>query len=320
MKHTFWYLGILVLGISACSKPKPEAEKFQINTSSHEVLEQGEVIRFQSIPKTFDTYAISTNSFDGKFEAPAQVAASVLKHKNENSETIILFDDPEITDMYTSLLQSSAHYQRDRDFNERVKDMYEHSAATGKELNEAQTGMIDAATELAEKEARLQMYGFEPNELRKAKQGIVWLISNVNESALGVIKPGKPCTVEFIAYPGETFNATVAAIGEVLDNSTQTIKVRVTLSNPQDKFKPGMFAKISFGLSEANILGVPQSALITAQGKTYVFKKRGNDFVRQEVQVRNQIGNSIIIKEGLERGDTIVTKGTMLLKGLSFGY
>ena len=320
MKHCLLYFGIAVCSLCSCTKPKPEAEKSPVAISSHEVLEQGELIRFQAIPATFETYAISANSFDGKFEAPAQVAASVLKRRNKNSETIILFDDPEITDMYTTLLQSIAHYQMDSDFNERVKDMYQHGAATGKELSEAQTGMIDAATELAEKEARLQMYGFEPNELRRAKQGIVWLISNVNESALGIIKPGKPCTVEFIAYPGETFKAKVAAIGEVLDNSTQTIKVRVTLSNPQDKFKPGMFAKISFGLSEANILGVPQSALITAQGKTYVFMKKGNDFVRHEVQVRNQIGNSIIIKEGLKRGDTIVTKGTMLLKGLSFGY
>lgn len=314
---TVSFIHCLIL-LGGCGKK--EKKKAKQMAPSHEVLNQGQVIRFTALPKTFGLFPIATNSFDGKFEAPAQVAASVLKKRNENSEMIILFDDPEMTDLYTSMLQSTAHYARDKEYNERVKDMYEHDAATGKELAEARTGMIEAATELAEKEARLQMYGFEPSELRHAKPGIVWLISNVNESALASVKSGKSCLVEFTSYPGETFNGKVSAIGEVMDNSTQTIKVRISLPNPDDKFKPGMFAKISFETNESNILSVPQTSLVSAQGKTFVFKKKGRDFVRQEVQVRNQIGDRIIIKEGLSKGDTVVSKGTMLLKGLSFGY
>lgn len=312
-------LAWFAMGVVLMSCQKEEGQT-KTQTPTHEVINQGEIIRFTSIPKTLGTYAMAANSFDGKFEAPAQVAASVLKQRNENSEVIILFDDPEMTDLYTSMLQSIAHYARDKEYNERVKDMYAHDAATGKELSEAKTGMIEAATELSEKEARLQMYGFEPNELRHAKPGIVWLICNVNESALSNVKSGKPCFVEFTSYPGETFKGIVSAIGEVLDNSTQTIKVRVTLANVNNKFKPGMYATIRFGLNESNILAVPQTALVTAQGKTYVFKKKKNDFVRQEVKVKSQIGDNMVIKEGLSKGDTIVYKGTMLLKGLSFGY
>ncbi len=317
--RNYFLVPVILFVLSGCTDEK----KKLTNVAEHEkpqILNKGELIKFTSAPKMFELFPVAQNSLDGNIEAPAQVAATVLKPDNLNSETIILFDDPELTDLYTTLLQSIAHYARDKEFYDRVQDMYANSAATGKDLTEAKTGMIEAATELAEKEARLKMYGFDPNELRSARPGVVWLISNVSESALSAIKTGKNCKVEFISYPGETFSGRVSAIGEVLDNSTQTIKVRVTIINKDNKFKSGMFAKISFGLSESNILAVPQSALITAEGETFVFKKKANDFYRTKVTIGKQIGGQVIIKEGIFSGDTVVSKGTMLLKGMSFGY
>jgi cobalt-zinc-cadmium efflux system membrane fusion protein len=317
--RNFFLLSFLCLLLSACTEKK-KITRLNEDLEKPQILSKGELIRFNTTPKMFDFFPIIENSLDGNIEAPAQVAATVLKPDNLYSETIILFDDPELTDLYTTLLQSIAHYARDKEFYERVQDMYSNSAATGKDLSEARTAMIEAATELSEKEARLKMYGFNPNELRSARPGVVWLISNVSESALSAIKTGKDCKVEFISYPGEVFVGRVSAIGEVLDNSTQTIKVRVTIINRDNKFKSGMFAKISFGLSESNILAVPQSALVTAEGETFVFKKQKNDFIRAKVVIGKQIGGQVIIKEGVMSGDTVVSKGTMLLKGMSFGY
>jgi cobalt-zinc-cadmium efflux system membrane fusion protein len=315
----YFLIPVLLFLLSACTEKKKTIQAIS-DHEKPEILNKGELIKFKTTPGMFELFPIAENSLDGNIEAPAQVAATVLKPDNINSEIIILFDDPDLTDLYTTMLQSIAHYARDKEFYERVQDMYANSAATGKDLTEARTGMIESATELAEKEARLKMYGFDPSELRKARPGSVWLISNVSESALSAIKTGKDCKVEFISYPGEVFTGRVSAIGEVLDNSTQTIKVRVTINNKEGKFKSGMFAKISFGLSESNILAVPQSSLITAEGETFVFKKKGNDFYRTYVTIGKQINDQVIIKEGIAVGDTIVSKGTMLLKGLSFGY
>lgn len=317
--RNYFLVPILCLLFSACTEKK-KVEYLRNDLDDSQILNKGELIRFSNTPKMFELFPIIENSLDGNIEAPAQVAATVLKPDNLYSQTIILFDDPELTNLYTTLLQSIAHYARDKESYERVQDMYANSAATGKDLSQAHTSMIEAATELSEKEARLKMYGFNPNELRSARPGVVWLISNVSESALNAIKTGKDCKVEFISYPGEVFVGRVSAIGEVLDNSTQTIKVRVTIINKDNKFKSGMFAKISFGLSESNILAVPQSALVTAEGETFVFKKKGNDFIRSKVVIGKQIGGQVIIKEGVMSGDTVVSKGTMLLKGMSFGY
>jgi multidrug efflux pump subunit AcrA (membrane-fusion protein) len=66
---------------------------------------------------------------------------------------------------------------------------------------------------------------------------------------------------------------------------------------------------------------IDKYALVTIQGKSYVFKKSGPlSFERKEVQIGHQIGNRVIILSGIQVGDEIATSGVIQLKGLSFGY
>ncbi len=317
----FTYIVILGLLQTACTEQV--TAKLPTQTPQHEkplMLDNGNEIRFQQATNAFSVMSCSRNSTLGNIEAPAKVVASVFKPENQQAQNIILFENPEVTELYTTMLQSMAHLARDTDFYERNLDMYKNGAATGKDVLEAKTGMIEAATELAEKEARLRTFGFKPQELRNAPTSIVWLFANVSEGDLNNITTGKDCKIEFISYSGEIFKGNVSAIGEVVNTETRTFTVRITLKNPDNRFKPGMFAKVSFDVAENNILSVPQTALITAEGKTYLFKKKANSYFRSEVLTGKQLGDRILIKEGLDEGDTVVVKGTMLLKGLSFGY
>jgi multidrug efflux pump subunit AcrA (membrane-fusion protein) len=323
MKNTYKILVILVLQVillSACEETKKvEIPKPTVNTKP-EILDNGNEIRFKTIKQAFEVIVCSKNSASGVIESPAKVVASVFVPDNRQAQNIILFENTEVTELYTTMLQSIAHLARDTDFYERNLDMYKNGAATGKDVLVAKTGMIEAATELAEKEARLRTFGFKPQELRNAPPGIVWLFANVSEGDLNNITTGKDCKIEFISYSGEIFKGNVSAIGDVVNTESRTFTVRISLKNPQGRFKPGMFAKVSFDVAEANILSVPQNSLITAEGKTYLFKKKGNSFFRSEVLTGKQLGDNILILEGLSEKDTVVVKGTMLLKGLSFGY
>jgi cobalt-zinc-cadmium efflux system membrane fusion protein len=319
-KNTFFLC--LLLGIlSACEEQKPiESPNLVSNNDKPEILDNGREIRFKTARSSFSTLVCAKNSMTGTIESPAKVVASVFVPENKQAQNIILFENTDVTELYTTMLQSIAHLARDTDVYNRNLDMYSNGAATGKDVLEAKTGMIEAATELAEKEARLRTFGFKPQELRNAPPGIVWLFANVSEGDLKNITTGKDCKIEFISYSGEIFKGNVSAIGEVVNTDTRTFTVRITLANPQEKFKPGMFAKVSFDVAENNILTVPQSSLITAEGKTYLFKKKGNSYFRSEVLTGKQLGDNVLIIEGLQEQDTIVTQGTMLLKGLSFGY
>ena len=308
----------LLYFLGSCGKKTVTSENQ--DSIQPQLLNKGETIRFHKQNPLFQTMVVSRNSLNGEIEAPAMVSASILQPQNKEADVVILFMDSEMTELYSTFLKSMAHYKRDKLNLERVKDLYEHKAATGRELLQAETELAEAATELEEVEGRLRMEGFNPEELKHAKPGMVWLISDVPEAALNILQVGKSCEVEFTSYPGEKFKGEVEAIGEVIDNATRTVNVRVSLPNGNGKFRSGMYAKVGFGLNHSNSLSVPQSALISVQGKNYVFIKEHLDIKRVEVTTGKQIGNSIIIMDGLQEGDSVVTKGTMLLKGLSFGY
>jgi len=52
------------------------------------------------------------------------------------------------------------------------------------------------------------------------------------------------------------------------------VKLRIRMKNPNSEMKAGMFAMISFGLQEGRHMTIDKYALVTIQGKSYVFKNR----------------------------------------------
>jgi len=71
----------------------------------------------------------------------------------------------------------------------------------------------------------------------------VWVRLDAYESDLMWLRYGQP--VEFTAesYPGEVFTGTVSFIDPMLTEATRTVKVRVDVSNPDLRLKPGMFVR-----------------------------------------------------------------------------
>lgn len=281
--------------------------------------------------------------------APARVAATVIRSRENSAHNLVLFDNPELTANYTSLLQhlisirektsiiqqKKAIASQKQIEVDRFSDLASHGAGTGKDVSDAKTDLIGAQTDMAiaqtdlvnektaiiEQEARLQLAGFNPETLVHASSDKVWVICDIPESQVNTIKAGSSCILRFTSYPDKTFTGTIENIGEVVDNITRMVKLRIGLPNTDNLLRAGMFASVQFGISEGNHISVPKAALITVQGKNYVFvKTAASRFERREVLAGTQINNRIIIYSGLQAGEEIVTDGTMQLKGISFGY
>ena len=62
----------------------------------------------------------------------------------------------------------------------------------------------------------------------------LWLLMDIFESEIGYLYLGQPVEFETTAYPGKTFNGTVAFIAPTLDPSTRTVKVRENVKNDAD--------------------------------------------------------------------------------------
>lgn len=335
MKKVFKYSWIFIL-IASCGGKKDQKGKTENLTP--QVLENGNRIVFPNAKSIafFETELIASTSLEAEIVAPAKVSATVIKSDESNTQNIVLFENPDLAANYTQLIQHLININQIQNINikqkktelERTKDLNQHGAATGKDLLEAQTALAMEETNLAnehaaniEHETKLKAGGFHPEILRKAQPGTAYIICDIPENQVGRIKEGSKCTIQFTSFPNEKFDGKIEDIADMVDPSTRMVKLRVTLNNVNNKLKAGMFAMVSFGVSEGNNLSVSKNSLITIQAKNYVFAKTDSTtFVRKEVKIGNQVGDRIIVFSGLTNGEAIAIKGVMQLKGLSFGY
>jgi len=71
----------------------------------------------------------------------------------------------------------------------------------------------------------------------------LWLRLDAYESDLAWLRFGQPVSFTVEAYPGLTFQGQITFINPEIDPRTRTVSIRVNVPNPDQKLKPGMFAK-----------------------------------------------------------------------------
>jgi cobalt-zinc-cadmium efflux system membrane fusion protein len=146
---------------------------------------------------------------------------------------------------------------------------------------------------------------------------VLQVVADVYEHDLGLVQEGEPAVVTVEAYPNVEFPAMVVAVGDVVDPSTRTIKVRAHVNNEAHKLKPEMFARLQIDVSgRGQFLSVPREAVLEVDGKQFVYVvENGTRYVRREVKISTMSGGQTRIVEGLTAGERIVTKGAVLIKG-----
>ncbi|HEU4683264.1 MAG TPA: efflux RND transporter periplasmic adaptor subunit [Nitrospira sp.] len=143
------------------------------------------------------------------------------------------------------------------------------------------------------------------------------VVADVYERDLALVKEGQYAKVAVEAYPGVMFPATVAAIGDVVDPTTRTIKLRAWVNNADRKLKPEMFARLHLRVGENTpLLTIPREAVLESDGKQYVYVVEGdNRYVKKEVSVAPISPEQVRVVEGLTSGQRIVVKGAVLIQG-----
>ena len=105
----------------------------------------------------------------------------------------------------------------------------------------------------------------------------VWVLADVFEQELGMLRLGQPAAVRVDAYPDKVFNGKVTFIYPTVTPETRTAKVRVELANPQALLKPAMYAKVEFasGDGRGKVLAVPDSAVLDSGTRQVVLVELG---------------------------------------------
>jgi len=134
---------------------------------------------------------------------------------------------------------------------------------------------------------------------------------------LGESKKGRlRVQITTLAFQDRVFEGAVDLIGSSVDEDDRTVKVRATLNNPDALLRPGMFcaANVVFETRE-HVIAVPKTALMTDEGKPFVFRLIRDGFVlRTDVEIGRVFADSVEIISGVSEGEKIVTEGTFICK------
>ncbi|RJO66817.1 MAG: efflux RND transporter periplasmic adaptor subunit [Myxococcales bacterium] len=149
----------------------------------------------------------------------------------------------------------------------------------------------------------------------------LWLWANLYERDLPGVqelrrKGANAVSIAVQAYPEDSFAGTIDFVGSVMDEKTRTVKVRISVANSDGRLHPGMFAKVRLTLpTTAAALAVPTAAILTDEGRDFVFINHKDDFfIRRPVVKGGEKDGLTEVKLGLNEGQMVVAEGAFLLK------
>ena len=144
----------------------------------------------------------------------------------------------------------------------------------------------------------------------------VWVVASIPEKDIPFIRSNAPAEVRLAAYQDEVFKAKITYVGDVLDPTTRTMRLRLELPNPLGKLRPEMFATVRiYSDPEPGVLLVPEASVQQDRDRAYVFVQRDpQSFHAREVKIGASNGEVVKILDGLEEGEPVVIQGGFLLK------
>ncbi|MCF5052881.1 efflux RND transporter periplasmic adaptor subunit [Pseudomonas syringae] len=142
----------------------------------------------------------------------------------------------------------------------------------------------------------------------------VWVTFGVFPKDLSKVRVGKPVTVSS-AEMGTHVRGTVAYVGNLLGEQTRTATVRVTVPNPDDAWRPGLFVSVQLATDTYQAkVAVPQEAIQTVEDKPSVFVRTPEGFITRHLELGVSEDGYVEVRQGLEAGAQVATVGSFILK------
>ena len=158
---------------------------------------------------------------------------------------------------------------------------------------------------------------FMPGEMlyRIADLSAVWVLADVFEQDIGLVKVGAGATVKINAYPDKQFKGVITYVYPTLKAETRTVPVRLELANPGVLLKPGMFAQVGMSVGgKARVVTVPVSAVIDSGTRQIVLIDKGQGrFEPREVRLGARSDDYVEVREGIRDGEPVVVAANFLI-------
>lgn len=221
-----------------------------------------------------------------------------------------------------------------RDFD-RVSNLYNDSAATLEQYQNAKTGFEVSKQSLSIAKFNQQYASVYANQTgriikKMANEGelvtpgsTVYMINSTAENdwivRIGVsdkdwarLKQSDKASITVDAYPGRVLNAQITQIAEASDAYTGTFEVELKINAPQVKLANGLIAKVEIKPTQSDkVYLVPIEALLDATENTATVYSLASDgsAVKHTVKIAYIINNKAAVTDGLTNITNVITDG-----------
>jgi cobalt-zinc-cadmium efflux system membrane fusion protein len=270
-----------------------------------------------------------------------------LGQEVKRGQVLAVLSSPGLSEQRSALQSAQRRLELARTTYEREKKLWEEKISPQQDYLQAQQAMQEAQIAVANANQKLLALGATPGsaalgryELRAPFDGMVvekhislgesvgeavnvftisdlstvWAEISVAAGNLNLVRIGEPVTIRSTAFD-QTASGTVSYVGSLIGAQTRTATARVTLTNPQRVWRPGLFVNVELVSSEADApVTVSADAVQTVEEKPTVFLKVPGGFLPQHVQTGRSDGRHIEIVGGLKPGTAYAASGSFVVK------
>jgi len=256
----------------------------------------------------------------------------------QKGQTLATLRSAEMAGFTKDYISSEADIKNTRRIMESTQDLYKSGLASQKDLEQAESDYQKAVAEGKRASAvvginKSNANGYEvktpltgyiveknltdntqvradnsQNLFTVADLSTVYVLVNVYESDISKIQTGDPVKITTLSYPDKTFDGKIARIDNMLDPDSKVMHARITIQNPGNLLKPGMFANVMIkAKSGENLPFISSNALVFDNDKNYVIVVDGKAKVHiQPITIAKTVEDRAYISSGIKAGDRIV--------------
>ncbi len=135
---------------------------------------------------------------------------------------------------------------------------------------------------------------------------------DVSESNIEKVKRGQPCEIQLDALPDSRFRGAVHMIVPTADRSKASVMVKVKFAERDPRILPEMSARVAFlerpvsQGEERPQTAVSPAAIVRKGGGEAVFVVKDGRAIETPIRTGGKLGDMIVIREGVEAGETVV--------------
>jgi RND family efflux transporter MFP subunit len=321
------YLLITISFALSCDREQPKRENV-VRVKTHEV--QVNSYRFPIII----TGTLSTSEeFMLSFKTGGIIKRIFVEEGQKTSKGTLLAM-LELSEIEANVAQTEASVEKAKRDYQRTKNLFEDSVATKEQLQNSQT-----ALDVAQSQLKIALFNLQHSKINAPENGKVlnilkeenelvspgypviqygsttknWIMQvNVTDKDLVNLNQGDSAKIVFDAYPTESFGGQITNIGSAADPFTNTYPIEISLNATNKVLATGFIGQVEiFPANAVTYPIIPYEGLLEGDELTGIVFVLKNDtsYEKRQVQIKRLLDEGIIIEEGLKKNERIIIDG-----------